>query len=377
MKRCKARLEDIDEEFCRYAIKKAGEHKKHRYSVRRVVNNLDKYAPLLMKILHNPDMYLRDGKYRKINEGTRKKDREICMPSFFPEQCVHWAVMILIKPWLRKRMYIYSCACLEGRGVHYAQKAVNRYCRNMRESKYCLQLDIRKFYQNIDKDILIGSLYQEIKDKRLVAVLKRIIYSYGRSGMPLGFYTSAHLANFYLAQLDRYIKETLHIKRYVRYADDIPLLAANKRKLHKLHKKIEEVLLSTRNVMLKSNWQVYKMPYRKKKDKPKYEERKLKKFKERRRPLDFLGFKFYRYKSTVRKRNFLSIRRNFLAIQKGKYTLKNARRFYSYKGMRQHTDSANLTKEYINRKINIIELKEIIRNESRKQVKGNAVAGPV
>lgn len=141
-----------------------------------------------MKILHNPGMYLRDGKYKKINEGTRKKDREICMPAFFPEQCVHWAVMILIKPWFRKRMYIYSCACLEGRGVHYAQKAVNRYCRNMRESKYCLQLDIRKFYQNIDKDILVGLLYKEIKDKRLVAVLKKIIYSYDRSGLPLGFY---------------------------------------------------------------------------------------------------------------------------------------------------------------------------------------------
>lgn len=377
MKRCKARLEDITVEFCRYAILMAARKKKHRWDVRRVLDKLDAYSVKLYNLIYDKNLFLRDGKYKPINEGTRKKRRDACRPHFFPEQCVHWAVWTLLSPWFEKRMYTYSCSCVKRRGVEYGRKAVARYCRNMQESKYCLQLDIRKFYENIDKELLIELLSNEIKDKRIVAICAKIIRSYGLSGLPLGFYPSAPFANFFLAELDRYIKETLRIKRYVRYADDIPLLAASKRKLHKAKVLIEQKLKTTRKLSLKPNWQLYKMPYRKKKDKPKYNERKLKKFKERRRPLDFLGFKFYRYKSTVRKRNFLSIRRNFLAIQKGKYTLKNARRFYSYKGVRQHTDSANLTKEYINRKINIIELKEIIRNESRKQVKGNAVAGPV
>ena len=73
MKRCKARLEDVTVEFCKYAIIKAAAHKKHRYSVWRVIDNVDKYSQVLYRIMHDPNMYIRDGNYKKINEGTLRK----------------------------------------------------------------------------------------------------------------------------------------------------------------------------------------------------------------------------------------------------------------------------------------------------------------
>ncbi len=42
-------------------------------------------------------------------------------------------------------------------------------------------------------------------------------------GLPIGSLTSQHFANFYLGHLDRFVKETLRVKRCVRYMDDIIL----------------------------------------------------------------------------------------------------------------------------------------------------------
>ncbi len=39
-------------------------------------------------------------------------------------------------------------------------------------------------------------------------------------GLPVGNLTSQHFANFFLAPLDRFIKELLRRKAYVRYMDD-------------------------------------------------------------------------------------------------------------------------------------------------------------
>lgn len=73
----------------------------------------------------------------------------------------------------------------------------------------------------------------KIHDSRFVSVIRGIIYiDDNANGVPLGFYTSQWLANWYLESLDHFIKETLHIKYYVRYMDDMALFGANKRELH-------------------------------------------------------------------------------------------------------------------------------------------------
>jgi hypothetical protein len=46
-----------------------------------------------------------------------------------------------------------------------------------------------------------------------------------RRGLPIGSLTSQHLANFYLGWFDRFVKEQLRIRGYVRYMDDMGLWA--------------------------------------------------------------------------------------------------------------------------------------------------------
>jgi hypothetical protein len=65
-------------------------------------------------------------------------------------------------------------------------------------------------------------------------LLERIVRSFrctiGR-GLPIGSLTSQHFANFYLSGLDRLFKETLRVKGYVRYMDDMAVWAEDRDEL--------------------------------------------------------------------------------------------------------------------------------------------------
>lgn len=368
VKRSKVKLEAIcDIENCKRAIMNASRRKRKRKSVAKYLENLDESARLLSEYIKNQFMTLHDGERETINEGTKKKKRELCKPRFFPDHCVHWAVMQIIGVELMKSYYKYSCASIKGRGTHYAKRAVEKAVKDIKGTKYCLQIDIKSFYATIDKEILIGLFVRKFKDKRIVAILAKIVRSYGGDGLPIGFYTSAAFANFYLTDADRYVKETLLIKYLVRYMDDMVMYDSSKRRLHNAKTSFENHVADTRKLKLKANWQVYKMPYLKGK--------LPKDYKERRRATDFVGYKFYRYKTTIRKSIFLRLRHCLLKLEQGLYNLKRAQSFMSYKGYLDCTDSVKVKQKYIHGgKINTQKLKEIIRDASKLQIAGGQKA---
>lgn len=63
-----------------------------------------------------------------------------------------------------------------------------------------------------------------------------------KEGLPIGNYTSQWFANFYLEDLDHYIKETLKVKYYIRYMDDMVLFSNNKKELKKVKLAIDDFL---------------------------------------------------------------------------------------------------------------------------------------
>ena len=363
MRRIKIKLEEIaDVEHCRAAILRAAKGKHRRKRVQRVLADLDHYAEKLSALILDPQAELQAGEFVPVVEGSRKKERELCKPRFFPEHCLHWAVMLALIPPLDKRLYVYSCSCVRGRGTHYAKNALNRQIKNRKNAKYCLQVDVKKFYASIDKYLLVKVLERTVKDKRVVAVCRKIVLSYPKCGLPLGYYSSAPFANLYLAETDDFVKCRSGVKHMVRYMDDIVMLGGNKRALHRARGQIEAFLEETRAVTLKHNWQVYKLPYR-----PRKGQERPPATKERRRFIDFVGFKFYGYKTTIRASIFLPLRRCLRDVARAKYTAQRAHRYFSYRGYFKHTDSVNITRRYIRKRINQKRLKEIIRNETRNQ----------
>lgn len=112
-------------------------------------------------------------------------------------------------------------------GLNFFYKYImdsNRQWKNY----YILKCDIHKFFASINHDILKKKLEKAIKDKDALKILFTIIDS-DKKGLSLGSMTSQVLAIFYLNDLDHYIKETLKIKRYIRYQDDFLLFVKTKR----------------------------------------------------------------------------------------------------------------------------------------------------
>ena len=80
----------------------------------------------------------------------------------------------------------------------------------MPESVYYLKLDIKKFYESVDNDILALCYRRDCKDKELLWLLDEMNYSH--KGLLIGSPDSQLLSHVILRSLDRYIKQELRVK---------------------------------------------------------------------------------------------------------------------------------------------------------------------
>lgn len=334
------------------AIRNAARGKKHRKTVAYVLDNQEKAARLIQEMLVNKTYKPKPYRTFEIKDGPRQKTRTIFCPAYFHDQIIHWALMQIIEPVLMRGMYKFCCGSIPNRGVHYGKRYLEKWIkRDRKHTKYCLKLDIKKYYPHIDKDVLKSKFRKKIKDASVLWLIDCIIDSHAE-GLPIGNFTSQWWANFYLQDLDHFIKEELHTKYYLRYMDDMTLFSNNKKQLHKARKAISE-FIKPMGLTLKENWQVFRVD---------------------KRPIDFLGYKFYRYKTTLRRKNCLRIRRRVKrANKKERPSLSDARAIISYLGWIKHSNSYYFYGKYIKPYVNIKELKEVVSNESRKHNKTEVV----
>ena len=91
-------------------------------------------------------------------------------------------------------------------------------------------MDVAKYFDNIDKEILLKIIKRKIKDEKLLWLLNKILYAQKREkGLEIGNYTSQMFANIYLNEIDQFIKHKLHIKYYCRYLDDSIVIVKTKK----------------------------------------------------------------------------------------------------------------------------------------------------
>lgn len=215
------------------AIYHAAKGKGGRKSVEKILDSPTYYAMQVQKSLidktFKPSPYVE----MKIKDGANKKERIIFKPHFYPDQVVHWALMQQLESLLMKGMYEFCCASIKGRGIMRGMRHIKKILvQDRKYTKYCLKLDIKKFYPSVDKQVLKDKFRKIIKDKDTLFLIDLIIDS-SKEGLPIGNYTSQWFANFYLQDLDHFIKEQLHIKYYVRYMDDMVLFSTTRKNLEK------------------------------------------------------------------------------------------------------------------------------------------------
>lgn len=262
----------------------------------------------------------------EIYDGITRKKRMIIVPRY-QEQIIHHMVVNTLIPIFQHGMYEHSYASLPNKGAHRGKKVIERWIRTDPENcKYVLKMDVRKFFDSVPHDILLRKLHDLIHDPRFMTILEEII-SVTEVGLPLGFYTSQWLANWYLQDLDHYIKEDLQVVYYMRYMDDMVIFGPDKEVLHKMKDRINIFLQEHLGLELKDNWQVFRFDY-------------IEDGKHKGRFLDYMGFRFYCDRTTMRKTIMLKATRKAKRLsKKGKPTVYDVRQMLAYLGWIDATDT--------------------------------------
>ena len=212
------------------------------------------------------------------------KERLIFRLPYYPDRILHHAIMNVLEPIWVGIFTSDTYSCIKGRGIHGVMRGVKRAMKDDEKCRYCLKLDVRKFYPSIDHDILKTIIRRKIKCRDTLRLLDTIIDS--AEGVPIGNYLSQYFANLFLTYFDHWVKEVKKVRHYFRYADDMVFLSDNKEELHALLADIK-TYLSTLNLSLKGNEQIFPIAYNR-------EDRHG-------RGLDFVGFVFYRNQTLIRK----------------------------------------------------------------------------
>lgn len=245
MKSLKTRLLDrATLELFQQAHHRASLGKAHRSEVLRF--NLNEQNNLL----HIVDVVRRGeyqpSQYRKFWVFDPKKREIAALP--YPDRIVHqWAVEEFYKPYYYPRFIGDSYACIDGRGTHRAVKRAQAMMRRMDRSTngayYIVKLDISKYFNNINQQILFDLMQRVIADPALVDLTGTFIFGNDNQiGIPIGNYTSQLFANIYLNELDQFVKNVLRVVCYVRYMDDFVMMVPGKATAAYVYSRVEEFL---------------------------------------------------------------------------------------------------------------------------------------
>lgn len=139
----------------------------------------------------------------------------------FPEKLVQEALRLLLEAYYEPRFRDCSHGFRPERGCHTALTFIKN---KFKGTAWFIEGDIRGCFDNIDHEVLMGILSRDIKDGRLLNLIRMCLeagyvedweYHKTHSGTPQGGIISPLLANIYLHELDRFVEDVL-IPRYTR-----------------------------------------------------------------------------------------------------------------------------------------------------------------
>lgn len=263
------------------------------------------------------------------------------------DRLLHHAIYRIMYPYFDRKFIFDSYSCRIDKGTH---RAVNRFrefarivSKNNTRTAWVLKCDIRKFFANIDHQILKEILAHYIGDSDVLWLLNQIIDSFDSGigvGLPLGNLTSQLLVNNYMNVFDQFAKRELKAKYYIRYADDFIILSENISELDVLLLKISQFLKQELKLQLhpkKVSIQTFASG------------------------VDFLGYVIFPdhiiLRTKTKQRMMRKIKENYRLYKNGEITQENFKQFLqSYLGILKHCRSHQL-------KLDIIQL---IKNYNEK-----------
>lgn len=244
-----------DIETLRTAHELASKNKKWYKEVQEVEAHLEERLSELSERL-KAGVY-RTSKYDVFERKEGPKIRKIYKLPYYPDRIVQWAILLVIKPILDRKFIFNTYSSIKYRGPHKCLDKIRHDLYNHPELKYYLKMDVKKFYPNINHDI-IKLLYAKIfNDVYLLDLIYEIISSVPENeGIPIGNYLSQYSANIYLSEYDHIMKENCGCKYYYRYMDDIVILSDSKEFLHDICDITRTYMEIERKLEIKNNYQI-------------------------------------------------------------------------------------------------------------------------
>lgn len=362
----------LDEDNIRKAYKKLRKGKTKRKEIVAIDANLDIEVAAMRKMIENtkpPDIKVEHPElaYRPYKRNPKiifenGKQRKIYMPEIH-EQWLHHIIVLVLEPIITATSYRFSCGSFPKRGAHYGKKQLLKWIRSGDGIRNFAKIDIRHFYDNIRINILMRELSIRIKDDWFLYIIWLCLKGF-KKGIPLGFYISQWLANYILEPLDYFVTERLGIKKFIRYMDDMVFYDNAKKRLRTAVAKIMMFIGRRFRLKLKRTFQVCRFYYEGK--------HKIG------RPLDFMGFLFYRNKTILRKSIMIEATRTAKKLKTEKeagrgYFVKHVKAMLSYIGWFSCTNTYDCYLKYIKPCVNIGKLKNIVSKLDRRKNQNETV----
>lgn len=154
------------------------------------------------------------------NKGTRRLGIPTAVDRLV-QQAIHQVLEPIFDPTFSESSFGFR----PDRGAHDALKKAQEYVREGRE--IVVDIDLEKFFDRVNHDILMSRLAKRIEDKRLLKIIRRFLNVEMMTdgvcierveGVPQGGPLSPLMSNLMLDELDKELERRGH--KFCRYADD-------------------------------------------------------------------------------------------------------------------------------------------------------------
>lgn len=332
-------LTDID--HCCQSVLDAIANKRKTPFLEHVQENYKEYGDKIQQVLLQgwiPD----PTRQKTINEGTDRKQRDLCIPSL-RDHFIHTAVAKILEKYLSKRFYFYACGSLPKKGQTFAVKALEGNLQR-KKPKYCLLADIHKCYKSIKVEAVMWCLRRVFKDEKFLHINRQILEQMG-DGLAIGFTVSHWYAHLVLSFIDISVKRRFPSIFLVRYMDNFVMTCSRKRTLHKAVRLLAERASHFR-LRIKGDWQVFPI---------------------RSRMIEFLSYRLNHEKTILRKSLMYRMARRFRRANCN-LNAHAARTIMSYRGILKYCDSHNFKMSYLYPNVSIKLCRRLISDADKKRL---------
>ena len=185
------------------------------------------------------------------------------------DRFIQQAIQQVLTPIFEKQFSEFSYGFRPGKSARKAVRQAQRYIRSGRG--IVVDIDLERFFDKVNHDILMSKLAKQIKDKRIHKIIRRYLQAgvmlngcciTSEEGTPQGGPISPLLANIMLDDLDKELTKRGHA--FVRYADDCNIYVHSMRAGQRVYKSVSKFICKKLKLKVNESKSAVDFPNRRK-----------------------------------------------------------------------------------------------------------------